>query len=302
LQPVPDQPAAPIKLPNDPLATSQGLASEGRWGEALVLLDAAITQGWNNEDYLAAREETLQQKVRQEQKLQDRLLIERTKAQQAQLPIFTELVRLDPNNREANDGLKNIQQELKTNRKKLSECGLRHIELRSSLAQECLELALSLETTNRDQVLLDLITEKEKKTEQVKAQKKQDIHEQRRKSRIENSLQKANTLYEKDQFNAARKLLNQILAEEPANSQAKQLLSQLESRLENHLERLLKTGDRLYQEGEIEGALGIWEAALRLDPENPTAKEKIERATRVLENLEDLRQAKKVKDGSRQGP
>ncbi len=271
-------------------------------GEALALLDTAIAQGWNNHDYLTAREETLEQKTRLELNLQDRLLIEQTHAQQAQLPILNELVRLDPNNRDAKNSLKTIQQELKTNRRKLSECGLRHIARRSSLAQECLELALSLETTQQDRLLLDLIAEKEKKTKQVKAQKKQDIQEQQRKDRIQNKLQKASTLYEKDEFDAARKLLNQVLTEEPANPQAKRLLAQLESRLESHLEHLLKSGDKLYQEGEIEGALGIWKAALRLDPENPLVKEKIERATRVLENLEDLRKAEKAKVRVKPGP
>ncbi|MGD8589605.1 MAG: hypothetical protein PVG22_12330, partial [Chromatiales bacterium] len=124
-------------------------------------------------------------------------------------------------------------------------------------------------------------------------QQKQDILEQQRKNWIHDSLLEAKRLYEKNQFNPARKLLNQVLEEEPGNPEAKKLLSQLEGRLHGHLENLLKTGDKLYQEGEIEAARDIWEAALQLDPENALAKEKLERANRVLENLESLRNAEK---------
>jgi tetratricopeptide (TPR) repeat protein len=161
---------------------------------------------------------------------------------------------------------------------------------------------MALRPTHRDALLLDLLTEQEKKTEQVKAQKQQDILEQQSKNRIRNSLLEAKVFYEKDQFNPARKLLNQVLSEDPKNPQAKELLGKLETRLQAHLENLLKTGDKLYQEDEIEGARDIWEAALRLDPENPVAKEKLERAKRVLENLENLRKAEESQGSPQQTP
>ena len=291
-----------IDLPKDPLASSEDLAAAGRLGEALVLLDAAIAQGRNSPEYLTARERTLRKKTRLERHLQDRLLIEQTKAQQAQLPIYDEWARMDPDNRQIADQRKSFHQALQVSREQLSDCGLRQLESRPDLARTCLELAMALEPSQRDRLLLDLMAEKEKKTEQAKAQQKQDILEQQRKNRIRNNMVEAKVLYEKDQFNLARKLLNQVLAEEPDNPQAVKLLAELESRLQAHLDYLLKTGDKLYQEGQIEGAQEKWEDALRLDPENAVAKEKLERAKRVLENLESLRKAEESKDDSKQAP
>jgi tetratricopeptide (TPR) repeat protein len=297
LKPGSEQSLAPTELPSDPLKAARDLGSQGRWGEALALLDVAIDKGWNKPAYLSAREQTRRQKIKQEQQLQDRLLIERSKFQQVQLTIFKQLIHLDPSNQRAAKDLAAIQQQLQHQRQQLSACGLRHIEYQPELAEQCLELAVALEPTSRDQLLLDLISEKEKKTEQARAQILQDIRAQQRKNRIQTSLQTAATLYEKDQFNAARKLLNQVLAEEPSNAEAKKLLTQLETRLEGYLENLLKTGDKLYQQGQIEGAQDIWQAALRLDPENALAKEKLERAQRVLENLENLRNAEQAEQG-----
>jgi tetratricopeptide (TPR) repeat protein len=288
-----------MELPPDPLAKSRELASAGRLGEALVLLDTAIAQGHDVPAYLRAREQTRQQKSRQERRFQDRLLIEQTKAQQSQLPIFDQWVRMDPDNREVTDRRETIHRSLQARRERLSECGLRQIENQPELARACLELAFALEPNQRDRLLLDLLAEREKKTERVKARQQQDILERQRKNWIRNSLLQAKVLYEKDQFNPARKLLNQVLEEQPDNLQAAQLLSQLEDRLQGHLENLLNTGDKLYQEGEIEGARDIWEAALRLDPENTLAKEKLERAERVLENLENLRRVEESKGDTR---
>ena len=69
------------------------------------------------------------------------------------------------------------------------------------------------------------------------------------------------------------------------------MLSNVESRLKSYLENLLNAGDRLYREGEIEGAKATWRAALTPDPQDPRAREKIERAQRVLDNLENLRRS-----------
>ena len=297
-----EPPIERIELPPDPLATSRELTSAGRFGEALAMLDAAIAQGRNAPAYQKAREQTLQQKSREEQRLQDLLLVEQTETRRVQLPLYEEWARMDPDNREVTLQRDSISQALQSDRERLSECGLRQLEIRPELAQACLELAKSLKPTQRDQLLLDLLAEQEKKHEQAKAQQQQDIREQQRKNRIRNSLLEAKLLYEKDQFNAARKLLNQVLAEDRENSQAKTLLEQLEAHLQTHLESLLKTGDKLYQEGKIEGAQDIWEAALRLDPENPLAKEKLERAKRVLENLDSLRKAEESQGKTKQAP
>jgi tetratricopeptide (TPR) repeat protein len=285
------------ELPPNPLASARELVSAGRLGEALALLDEAIAEDPEALEYQTVREQTLHQKALLEQRFQDRLLIEQSKSRRAQLAILDQWALMDPDNLELADRRDAIRQSLQNVREPLSNCALRQIEDRPDLAQTCLKLALSIEPTHRDRTLLAMLAERKKETAQVKARQRQDLLEQERKNRIDQNLAEARARYEKNEFNAARKLLNEVLEEDPGNQQAQELLTQLEAHLQTHLEQLLKTGDKLYQEGEIEGAQDIWEAALQLDPENPLAKEKLERAQRVLENLESLR-----KTGQPPGP
>jgi predicted Zn-dependent protease len=280
-----------FKLPQDPLAVSQQLSAEDRLEEALVLLDAAIAQGWNDAAYLQARDRVRKRKKTLQEELTDRLLIQQSRSHQAQLPLLIKLVQIDPHNLEAKQSLTDVQKKLQENRQNLSDCGMRQFELRPELARECLELSLSLESTDKDQLLLTMLAEKAKKAQQIQAKKAQARLKQARQQWIEETLHEAMTLYEADRYKEARQRVNQVLAEAPDHAEGKKLLARLEEELQLYLANLMKTGDRLYREGAIEGAHKVWKEALQLDPENRLARDKLERAERVLDNLKDLRES-----------
>ncbi|MEN8179578.1 MAG: hypothetical protein ABFS39_13315 [Pseudomonadota bacterium] len=276
-------------LPHNHLLTAEALAIEGRWGEAVELLKQAIAQGLGSDKYLTALSEITQQQKSHEGKLQAKLLLEETKALQKQLPILNKLAYSNPHNQEVTERLFSTRSGLILNRKALSECGWQHSGHSNPLARQCLELALSIEANSEDQRLLDQLTEKKVQTIKKEVQKQQGIREKQWKDRNQDRLQQAKQLFKHSQFDEARKQLKLLLREDSNNEEAKKLLSQLQAKLESHLDSLLKTGDRMYREGEIEGAKAIWQAALNMDPTDLRAKEKIERADRVLKNLESLR-------------
>jgi tetratricopeptide (TPR) repeat protein len=53
-------------------------------------------------------------------------------------------------------------------------------------------------------------------------------------------------------------------------------------------------GNSLYRQERIAEAKAVWEKALRLDPDNRELKTHIERATRVLIKLQNLRKAQQA--------
>jgi hypothetical protein len=53
---------------------------------------------------------------------------------------------------------------------------------------------------------------------------------------------------------------------------------------------LTDLADRLYAEGSIAAAIRVWETSFEINPDQPAARERYERARRVQENLERLRQ------------
>lgn len=282
-QPKPD-------LPDNPLVTAEKLATEERWGEAVTLLEQAIAQGWGKDTYLAALFEIARQQKIYEGELQAQLLLEETKALQKQLPILNRLAHSDPYNQQTAEKRLATRSGLILNRKVLSECGWQQSYRHSNLAQQCLKLALSIEANAKDQRLLEHLTTEKEQTIQKEVKKQQKIRDKQWKNRNQDRLQQARLLLRDSQFVESRKQLNLLLREDPNNIEAKKLLSKLKITLEAYLGSLLKVGDRMYREGQIEGAKAIWRTALNLDPNDVRAKEKMERADRVLKNLESLRQ------------
>lgn len=70
--------------------------------------------------------------------------------------------------------------------------------------------------------------------------------------------------------------------------ESRRLSAQAESMLAENTRALLEAGDLLYRQGMVKEALALWDAALSVDPYNPDARRKSERAARVLSNLEEL--------------
>jgi predicted Zn-dependent protease len=111
------------------------------------------------------------------------------------------------------------------------------------------------------------------------------------KHRNKRRMQEAERYFESGQLTESKRVLRLLLKEDPRHAGAKKLLRKVDSRLKSYIENLLAAGDRLYREGEIEGAKATWRAVLSLDPQEQRAREKIERAQRVLDNLESLRKS-----------
>ncbi len=276
-------------LPDNPLQTAEKLAADGRLGEAVSLLEQAIAQGRGNEAYIAALSATARQQKTLEDQLQAKLLLEETKALQKQLPILDKLAYSNPRNQHVAEKLKTVRRGLETNRNDLSKCGWKQSEHHGNLAKQCLEVALSIEANAEDQRLLDQLTTKKEQTREKEVKKQRGIREKQWKNRNQDRLQQARQLFRNSQYAESRTQLIILLREDPSNEAAKKLLNKLQTELKSYLDTLLAAGDRMYREGEIEGAKALWQAALKLDPNDSRVKDKIERADRVLKNLESLR-------------
>lgn len=282
---------APVAADQNRIDTARQLEAKGRYGQAIEVLELAILEDGKAQSYTQALREIRLQQNTVEQELQDQLLISRTSALKNQIPILEQLLRADPEQAVYLKQLRETQLQLQTLRQSLSECGWRHFKKNNALAKDCLTLALSLEPNEQDQRLMSYLLEEQKKhveqTQTVERAKREMAWKHRNQQRLE----EAKRLYESGQLSDARRVLRIILKEDPRHVTAKKLLGQVDSQLKNYIENLLVAGDRLYREGEIEGAKATWRAVLSLDPQDQRAREKIERAQRVLDNLENLRKS-----------
>jgi tetratricopeptide (TPR) repeat protein len=285
------KPAATVSADHDRIATARQLEAKGRYGQAIQVLEDAIARDGKADDYTQTLRDIRLEQTRIEQELQDQLLISRTSALKNQIPLLEQLLRSDPTRRDYTEQLKRTRQQLQRLRHSLSECGWRHFKKNNSLAKDCLTLALSLEADENDERLMSYMLQEhkqnEEKTQTVERAKREMIWKHRNQQRME----EAQRLSDSGELTAARQVLKKLLKEAPRNKPAKNLLHEVEARLKSYIENLLTAGDRLYREGEIESAKATWRAALSLDPQDQRARDKIERAQRVLDNLENLRKS-----------
>lgn len=285
------KPSAPATANSHTLTTVRQLEAKGRYGQAINLLEHAIGQDGKADLYTSALREIRLQQKRVEEELQDQLLISQTSALRNQVPLLEQLTRSNPDEEDYLEQLKKTHKQLFELRQNLSECGWRHFKKNNALAKDCLTLALSLQPNEEDERLMNHLLKEQSQNQQKSKTQERAQRETVLKQRIRKHLEEATRLYDSGQLTEARRVLKVLLKEDPQNAPAKALLNDVESRLKSYLENLLAAGDRLYREGEIEGAKATWRAALTLDPQDERARDKMERAQRVLDNLENLRRA-----------
>ncbi len=281
----------PAAVEMNALDKSRQLAAKGRYGEAISLLNRAGVNRGLNPVYREELESIKNQQKILEEELNDRLLISNTSALKNQLPILTKLTQASPDKTHYMQLLEETQDTLHGMQTALSECAWRHFKRNNALAKDCLTLALSMKRDKADQNLMEhLLQEQVQYKELVEKQERTD-RSQRLRKHIDKKLAEARQLIASGQLKDARRELKLLLKESPKNETAKQLLDDVNGTLAKYIENLLLAGDRLYRDGEIESAKATWRAALTLDPLDRRAREKIQRAQRVLDSLENLRKS-----------
>ncbi|MET0027963.1 MAG: hypothetical protein ABW101_10030 [Candidatus Thiodiazotropha sp.] len=281
----------PAPVDEETLSYSRELVSKGRYQEAIQLLNEAGMEKNRNPAYVEELKSLKQEQKIIEEELTDQLLISNTSALQKQLPILEKLAQSSPNG-QYRVLLEQTKTQLQDMRLALSECGWRHFKRNNELAKECLNIALSLREEASDKNLMEHLLLEQRRSEVAKQKKVKAEREKSFSKRINSQLSEADRLSESGQLREAKRILNAILKESPDNEKAKKMLSGVNNQLQGYIENLLAAGDRLYRDGEIEGAKATWRAVLSLDPQDSRAREKIQRAQRVLDNLENLRRTR----------
>jgi hypothetical protein len=280
----------PAPVEEDSLTYSRQLVAKGRYREAIDLLNKASLGKKKNQSYFKELKSLRGQQKILEEELNDQLLISNTSALKNQLPILKKLTK-SSSNPQYRELLEQTQSQLLSMRRALSECGWRHYKRNNSLAKDCLSIALSLELDESDQNLMEHLLKEQRKNKQAKEIQKTTDRQKRWNIRINKQLAEASRFSESGQLKEAKRVLRVILKDAPKNTKAQEMLDSVNMQLQRYIENLLSAGDRLYRDGEIESAKATWRAALALDPQDQRAREKIQRAQRVLNNLENLRKS-----------
>ncbi len=309
LPPQTDTPAPVIKV-GDPAQRAEQLRGQarvlrysGRYAEALSHLDQAIALQPDDPNLAAERTQTERSWLLMQEALQDGMRVIQITERIELLPLLVRLVRADTANTERQVQLQTLRDDLLLSVSGLSECGRRQAKPAPDLARHCLQLALALREEPDDRALL---TKLEGEVQPRRPRRKRPAPVTPPDPRTPTVTVEASitpetaAVPERPGLIKARELMQmgnpfgavhhlQRLQENGLDTdESRRLLAQAEDALADSTKILLDAGDMLYRQGKVKEALALWDAALSVDPYNPDARRKSERAARVLFNLEAL--------------
>ncbi|RLA03870.1 MAG: hypothetical protein DRQ47_04335, partial [Gammaproteobacteria bacterium] len=200
--------------------------------------------------------------------LQRPLLVSMSQSEQGDVILKTRLLFLDAS--------------LNSRQEQLIDCSRFQRDKGIKLARRCIEAANKIKTSTQVQELLAEITEEQKDI------RKQQLVKGEVASRNE-IMDQAKIHLQKQFYYQAVQELQPLLEQKSEDEQVKLLMVEAITGRDMQLLQLVSHGDRLYREEKIKQALAIWQQAALLDPENEEVKQRIRRAKKVINKLQELR-------------
>lgn len=296
--------ASKVESPGQALEEARIHADEGRWSEAITLLDAAHKKF--PEDATVAMEE---QRVRADwdrlkARMEDQLLLIRGRSLKDEISVLEPLVTAEPHQFPRAWSLERQKQALNSSRDALLGCTERQIDHHLSLATNCLELSEEIKVDEKSQRLREEVERREAKHETVEAsikakraarsaanKKRQRAKSVRReKQRLDEQIQRAEQLLTEGQYAEASEEIDKVLAEAPDNARALGLRTGLDQILERQQRVLGELAARLYTDGELDAAIQVWESLLAISPDHAETQDRLDRAKRVRDKLNQFRE------------
>lgn len=276
---------------NELIKQAKTLQKREQWRQALALINSWQKKAPQDNAQVESVAEDIQRDWKmQKRNSEDWILVYETRSLQQKLPYLERLATIDSENLITQSRLLFWTKRLESKVAPLIACGSMHLHLDAALAEACAQLSQSIKATEQSAHLLEKIKEsqaqkksiaKTKKAVQVKrslSQQRARLLTQAKKQRDEESFQ--------DSINNLKKLL----AINPKDAEVKILLKEVTAIRDLRVERLIKFGDALYRDEQIDQAVSVWESAEKMDTGRPDIASRIDRALKVLERLREIKE------------
>ena len=263
--------------------------SNQRWEEANQLLkqaehripDSLVLKKAKN------RWQTIQQK--EQQHLETQRLIAESEALYANLTVDQQLLRINPENKTANQRSKSYRKKTKLMAENLLQTGKQALAKNDlTLAQKTLPLALQLNSTSESRAannaLEDVLTQQQ---QEIMELKQQSLAQQKR-QQFKQLTNKLIDALAKEQLVRAITLMKQAEAINRNSEKLQPLKQQLQQKIDQAVEKYLEQGIKHYRQDQFAEAIDDWNQVLKMEPDNKQAQINMLRAEQVLSNLERL--------------
>lgn len=275
------------------LTLSRRLSAEGRWSESIDVVARAQRRLPDNQQLAAQRTQLEDRWKRIRRQIYDGIAAADAEALSKRLTLLEVLSIGQPDDVFVTARRIFAREELNARLKHLVECSEWHVETEPELARRCHAVALGIVTDEATAQRLALVGERLAVAgkqvaagERRQRRRKVATDEQRRAKSL---LAEARVAVDSRDFRRALDTLDEVAELQPNNPDIAGLRRIAQEGISPQIEALVKLGDHLYLDEQLDAAVATWQAALLLSPENVDIESRIDRATTVLQRLDQLR-------------
>lgn len=289
LAPRQDQPGRTLSIA-EIIKQARALQHKEQWSEALALLRNKGGAEPGDERIGSLEGEIRRDWNMQKRNSEDWILVYETRSLKQKLPHLQRLAKIDSDNLITRSRLLFWTKLLESKVAALISCGSMHLYLDPALAEACTILSEEIKPTQESSHLLAKIkktraTEKSVQQNKKAVRVKRDLSQQR-----DRLLAQAKTRHDEGEYAESINNLQRLLKLVPNDAAAITLLEEVTIIRDQQVEKLIKFGDALYRDEQIDQAVSVWESAEKLDTGRADIASRIDRAMKVLERLREIKE------------
>jgi tetratricopeptide (TPR) repeat protein len=271
------------------IAVAERHVEAGRWSAAIDVVERALQKAPDSRRLADALDDLSRRWLAQEQEWEDRIALGNAENYERRIELLEQLSRAAPNDLLVASRRLYWKEVLRGKAEPLLACAERHSSAEPELARRCYRLATDLAEGAEMQARLIVVREQLHESEQLAEQRRRRIAERRRQAEAKVLLGDAKAAIEESDYRRALDVLEKVAELQPDNPEVEALQHSAWSMLNPQIEALVKLGDHLYLDEQLNAAVATWQAAQNLQPDDPDIAARLTRARTVLERLDDLR-------------
>jgi len=279
------------------------LMKQQRWGEAQYILEQGMVI---HPDEQVLEEKLLTVKLQWttvKRRLEDWILIYEVESLLSQRPLLVSLSQSKPDDYYLKLRLNRINSKLDARGDFLLRCAEYQLDKAIKLARRCIVSARRVEASAKvksllKQLDLQLDTQQQDVQEKntleitkIKLKNAKLVADNQAASRA-SKIMLARSQLQAQLYYEALTLLEPLLLNDHSDQAVAMLMDEAMTGRDLQVLQLISHGDRLYREENIVEAINLWQQASRLNPEDASIIRRIERARKVMTNLQQLRDDK----------
>lgn len=265
------------------------LADSGQWTDAIALLDDAADRFPGNVTLVEERDSLADRWAYERRVIEDQILVNDAATLSEKVALLDKLARAKPDDLVVASRRAYWNEALTGKLDRLVACCDVHVSTEPALARRCLSVASEMSLPPEVSRQLAEIEDQLRETEQRAAQNQRVAAAKQDQARITSLLTEAKAALSQREYRRALDKLSQVARLQPRNREMRELRRRIEGVVRPQIEALVKRGDQLYLDEDLDAAVATWRAALNLRPGDEEIRARIERAQTVLSKLDELR-------------